>query len=317
MKRFIVSLFVLFFLTACMRAEEPPDLQTPTVPAAGMATATPPTETYEQSIHFFDYDADTPVTITEESISQEEGYTVHDIHYPSPIAGQVPAYLVVPDSEGPFAGLILMHGSSGSRETLLPLAEDLVQTGAVVLTVSAPPVRSGRPWISFTPRDRDDQIQLMVDLRRGVDLLAQHPKVDPTRIGYIGYSYGAAMGGLLAGVEPRIRAYGLWWEMAAWSTTSWMRTGLQEASRPSIPKPVIYGSKPWSPSNRSITWDRPRPLHYSFKMPAMIILSRKRMLSPTRPPAASPRKWSGMSQVMACHHRHIWTWSTGWQNRSA
>jgi cephalosporin-C deacetylase-like acetyl esterase len=49
----------------------------------------------------------------------------------------------------------------------------------------------------------------MVDLRRGVDLLTQHQKVDPARISYIGYSYGAAMGGLLAGIEPRIKAYGL------------------------------------------------------------------------------------------------------------
>jgi cephalosporin-C deacetylase-like acetyl esterase len=49
----------------------------------------------------------------------------------------------------------------------------------------------------------------MLDLRRGVDLLSQHEKVDPARLGYIGYSYGAAMGGLLAGIEPRIKAYGL------------------------------------------------------------------------------------------------------------
>ncbi|HJS18497.1 MAG TPA: hypothetical protein VJ785_07100 [Anaerolineales bacterium] len=103
-----------------------------------------------------------------------------------------------------------MHGSSGSRETLVPLAEDLVHSGAVVLTISAPSARvSGKPWITFTPQDREDQIQLMMDLRRGVDLLTQHEKVDPARIGYIGYSYGAAMGGLLAGIEPRIKAYGL------------------------------------------------------------------------------------------------------------
>jgi predicted esterase len=103
-----------------------------------------------------------------------------------------------------------MHGSSGSRESLLPFAKDLVQTGAVVLTISGPSARiSGRGWITFTPQDREEQIQLMVDLRRGVDLLTQHEKVDSARIGYIGYSYGAAMGGLLAGIEPRIKAYGL------------------------------------------------------------------------------------------------------------
>jgi predicted esterase len=103
-----------------------------------------------------------------------------------------------------------MHGSSGSRSTLLPLAKDLVHTGAVILTVSAPSARSsGRDWISFTPRDREEQIQLMIDLRRGVDLLTGHEKVDASRLAYIGYSYGAAMGGLLAGIEPRIKAYGL------------------------------------------------------------------------------------------------------------
>jgi predicted esterase len=93
---------------------------------------------------------------------------------------------------------------------LLPLAKDLVRTGAVVLTISAPSARiPGKDWITFTPQDRDEQIQLMVDLRRGVDLLTQQEKVDASRIGYIGYSYGAAMGGLLAGIEPRIKAYGL------------------------------------------------------------------------------------------------------------
>ena len=171
---------------------------------------TSPSDIYERSVHLFDYESQSPVQITEVSSRKEDTYTVHDISYPSPLTGDVPAYLVVPDGPGPFAGILLMHGSSGSRETLVPLAEDLVHSGAVVLTISAPSARvSGKPWITFTPQDREDQIQLMMDLRRGVDLLTQHEKVDPARIGYIGYSYGAAMGGLLAGIEPRIKAYGL------------------------------------------------------------------------------------------------------------
>ena len=47
-----------------------------------------------------------------------------------------------------------------------------------------------------------------MDLRRGLDLLTARPDVDPARLGYVGYSYGAAMGGLLAGVEHRVAAYG-------------------------------------------------------------------------------------------------------------
>jgi dienelactone hydrolase len=46
-----------------------------------------------------------------------------------------------------------------------------------------------------------------VDLRRAVDLLAARPDVDRRRLAYVGVSYGAAMGGLLAAVEHRIKAY--------------------------------------------------------------------------------------------------------------
>jgi dienelactone hydrolase len=204
------GLFLL--LAGCNAIAGVPPSAQPTVTAAvtHAPTSTHITNIYEENVHLFNYHAESPVLIAEESVRQEDGYTVHDIRYPSPKTGDVPAYLVVPDGSGPFAGILLMHGSSGSRSSLLPLAEDLVHTGAVVLTISAPSARiPGRDWITFTPQDREEQIQLMVDLRRGVDLLIQHENVDPSRLGYIGYSYGAAMGGLLAGIEPRIKAYGL------------------------------------------------------------------------------------------------------------
>jgi hypothetical protein len=38
-------------------------------------------------------------------------------------------------------------------------------------------------------------------------VLTARPDVDASRLAYVGISYGAAMGGLLAGVEHRIRAY--------------------------------------------------------------------------------------------------------------
>lgn len=199
---------LILVLSAC---SAPPTAQpTATVIVRTAPTSTPFTDIYQEGIHLFDYEAAAPVLITEASVQQENGYTVHNISYPSPKGGEVPAYMVVPDGEGPFAGILLMHGSSGSRESLLPLARDFAITGAVVITISGPAARTeGRSWLTFTPQDRDEQIQLIVDLRRAVDLLVQTEKVDPLRIGYIGYSYGAAMGGLLAGVEPRIKAYGL------------------------------------------------------------------------------------------------------------
>jgi dienelactone hydrolase len=50
-------------------------------------------------------------------------------------------------------------------------------------------------------------VQTVLDLQRGVDLLAARSDVDASRIGYVGHSFGAVWGGVLAGVETRIRAY--------------------------------------------------------------------------------------------------------------
>jgi dienelactone hydrolase len=47
-------------------------------------------------------------------------------------------------------------------------------------------------------------VQNILDLRRGVDVLQALPGVDPGRIAYVGHSFGATWGGVLAAVEHRI-----------------------------------------------------------------------------------------------------------------
>jgi dienelactone hydrolase len=83
--------------------------------------------------------------------------------------------------------------------------------GAVVIYVDPPsfrPQNTGpRGILTFTEQDREEQIQLIIDLRRAIDLLMARPDVDPERIAYLGVSYGGAMGGLLAGIEHRPQAY--------------------------------------------------------------------------------------------------------------
>jgi cephalosporin-C deacetylase-like acetyl esterase len=46
-----------------------------------------------------------------------------------------------------------------------------------------------------------------VDARRAYDVLAARQDVDPGRIGYVGLSFGAMMGGSLAGTDKRFRAF--------------------------------------------------------------------------------------------------------------
>jgi dienelactone hydrolase len=162
---------------------------------------------------YFDYDRKAPLDLVVASSRAERGCIVHDVSYASPKGGRVPAYLVVPEGTGPFAGIIVQHGAPGSRDTALERAKGYARTGAVVLAISAPFARRNagpRDMLRFDERDRDEQIQLVVDLMRGVDLLVARPDVDAKRIAYVGGSFGAAIGSLLAGVERRIKAYALW-----------------------------------------------------------------------------------------------------------
>ena len=55
--------------------------------------------------------------------------------------------------------------------------------------------------------DRREHTQTAVDLRRALDLLTSRSEVDGDRIGYVGHSFGALFGGILAGVEKRIKAF--------------------------------------------------------------------------------------------------------------
>jgi hypothetical protein len=158
----------------------------------------------------FAYDPQALLDIQEVGRTREEGVTLIDLTYASPMGGRVPATLVVPDGAGPFAGMLYLHGMPDTRQTWIPVAVTYARMGAVVLLIDAPFARRAdgheRP-LTFTERDRQEQIQLIVDLRRGIDLLLSRPEVDPERMAYVGYSYGGMMGGLLAAVEDRLKAY--------------------------------------------------------------------------------------------------------------
>jgi dienelactone hydrolase len=165
---------------------------------------------FPELVRIFDYDRQAPLDVRESRIEDKDGVKVHDITYVSPKGGRVTAYLVVPAGRGPFAGLVFMHWGFGYRSSFLAEALLLAETGAVSLMIDAPYNRPA-PWRhdfdnSKPEVNRDVYVQMVIDLRRGVDLLTARPDVDAKRIGFVGLSLGAHMGGILSGVEKRIRA---------------------------------------------------------------------------------------------------------------
>jgi len=70
-----------------------------------------------------------------------------------------------------------------------------------VIAINAPFARRDGQPLKFSTADRAEQIQLIKDLQRAVDVLRARPNVDDDRIAYVGFSYGGAMGALFVGIE--------------------------------------------------------------------------------------------------------------------
>ena len=200
----LIGLVACILLSACGPAQPdptrtPPPTYTP-FPPIPIADLRP----------LFEYDAAAELDVEQAGVEYHGQVAVHDISYASPMGGRVTAYLVVPPGEGTFAAMLFAHPADGSRASFLDEALALAQAGVLSLLIDSPWARP-EPWqqnlVYSLPDDRDMYTQEIIDLRRALDLLASHEKVDAERIGFIGHSYGAHIGGVLSGVETRIKAY--------------------------------------------------------------------------------------------------------------
>jgi len=211
-KRFLILVILVTVLSGCTARAQPPQYR---YPAEAVINSLPPVDA-AANLHLFNYDAAAPLDVQLVKSWRDGPATWQDITYASPKGGRVTATLVIPDGRGPFPGLVIMHGggAKSTRQDMSDLARGYAVLGAAVITVDAPFARPGGPVrpplcapLFLDARDRTEQVQLIIDLRRAFDLLAARPDVDPNRLAYVGYSYGGGLGGLLAGVEHRPRAY--------------------------------------------------------------------------------------------------------------
>ncbi len=132
------------------------------------------------------------------------GVTERGITVPGPVP--LPGTLTLPDGEGPFPGVILVHGSgAGDRDETMPpplapnkpfqdLAWGLAQRGIVVLRYDKRAKVQGTWYIGKNFTVYDESIQ---DALSALTLLRQQPQVDIRHTFQLGHS----LGGMLA---PRI-----------------------------------------------------------------------------------------------------------------
>jgi uncharacterized protein len=163
----------------------------------------------------FAYDRGAALDVRDSLASTDRGVDVHRVSFVSPKGGRATGLLYVPHdslrlSRGRLPAIVMLHGAPGDAAGMGGIAVPIARQGAIVLALDAPFARRDKNNpLSFTPRDSVDQVQLMVDLQRAVDVLIARGDVDPSKLGFVGLSYGAAMGAMFAGVERRIDAYAL------------------------------------------------------------------------------------------------------------
>jgi cephalosporin-C deacetylase-like acetyl esterase len=171
---------------------------------------------FEDLVREFDYDRNALLNIREESKSERDGATVIELSYDSPRGGRVPATLVLPPGKGPFAGILFGHwmmprSPVANRKEFLDEAVLLARSGAVSLLTDAPMVRPGflpeKEGLKGEIQNAEASRQQVIDFRRGVDLLIARGDVDPARVAFVGHSYNAHTGGILAAVEKRIGSF--------------------------------------------------------------------------------------------------------------
>ncbi|MDQ4080948.1 MAG: acetylxylan esterase [Gemmatimonadota bacterium] len=179
------------------------------------ATSCPATKLVTQPgpVALFDYDRAEALDLRDSLAFNELGVDVYSVSFASPKGGRVTGLLHLPHDSPrvatvKFPGVVMMHGAPGDAWGMSGIAMPVARHGAIVLVINAPFARRDKDNpLSFTPRDSAEQVQLIVDLQRAVDVLLTRSDVDASRIGFVGVSYGAAMGALFAGVERRIGAY--------------------------------------------------------------------------------------------------------------
>jgi dienelactone hydrolase len=208
---------VAVMLPLCATSQSQTATPTATEPAA---TSAPSASTnWDELSGHFNYFAGGSLTIREMDVEMRDKILVIEIVYTGDKDDHVPAYIVMPHGSGPFPAIIWGHwiqpGSKlSNRDEFLEEAVVLAHSGVMSLLIDAPMARPGYkaesmdedPWHAAA-QFSDAERQQIVDLRRGVDVLLTRRYIDKTRIAYVGHSFGAHAGAILAAVEKRISAF--------------------------------------------------------------------------------------------------------------
>lgn len=155
----------------------------------------------------FDHSGGEPLGFTETVPVPFGDADLRSIEYNNPDGDRVTGIIGYPPEGASDVGVLVLPGlPETATENRDPLAL-LACSGATAITINPPYVREGRMAepLTFTETDREEQILFTIEAKRAVDALEE---AGATRLGLWTWSWGVAIGSVLAGLEDRIVAYG-------------------------------------------------------------------------------------------------------------
>lgn len=177
-------------------------------------TATTTAAPAESVTRLLAYDDARPADVRVVGTERTDGVVVEDVTFAAASGGApVAAYVVRPaEGAGPFAGVLFVHWfappePTSNRTQYLAEAKALARRGTVSLLPATFWSEAARYRARRWQDDYQNTLSQARDLRRALDVLVSRPGVDPGRIAYVGHDYGAMFGALVAGADPRPKAY--------------------------------------------------------------------------------------------------------------
>lgn len=148
------------------------------------------------------------------------------IDYPGS-EGEMPATLYIPEGTARRPGVLVLHTAAGPGPNLEAFARELATAGYVTLTPDVFALHD------FGADGRTDHPLIVGDLEGALAFLARQPRVDPDRLGVVGFSFGGRAAIQLAAAHPaELRAVVVYYAIASHAALGRVLSGRAARAEP-------------------------------------------------------------------------------------
>lgn len=161
-------------------------------------------QSFEERVELFAYD-NVPFVVKEFGSERRGSVVIKDIAFSGIAGNDIEAYLVLPEGEGPFAGILWGHWlghHTSDRNQYLDEAVAMAELGVISLLINT--MWSDPDWYSSRNLDEDflSSIKQVVEFRRSMDFLLSQ-NVNKDRIAFVGHDYSGMYGSIAAGLDNK------------------------------------------------------------------------------------------------------------------